>query len=371
MDEHFRVPDADRDRAAARLRDHFAAGRLTLEELEERLTAALNAQTFGDLRSVQADLPGPEPVPQQASRRPPHAGTLERRYRRLLVFYPVPYRRLHQDEMLAVLMTAAPAGKRRPGIAETADLIWGALRVRCQPQRDGVGPGWRDALAVLSVIGPVIFLLISTVQYTRMSLPPSQPGAFSAVALWLLRQIAAPLALVALVLLKLRRVAALAVVATLLWVALLRGGSTHVYGTADAYLFLALSLEIVALTASPGPGRGLQILTWKHGALIVSATLAVTTVTSYLVLLIVLAVICAAMALTSSLGRWLLVLLAIPAWPYFLPPPLTAPWQLLHLAPAPGTIGQAYLPPAALLAAFVISARRESLRSAQLPQASR
>ncbi len=33
----------------------------------------------------------------------------------------------------------------------------------------------------------------------------------------------------------------------------------------------------------------------------------------YPVALIVLAVICAAMVLTSSLGRWLLVLLAIPA----------------------------------------------------------
>ncbi len=108
------------------------------------------------------------------------AGPLERGYRRLLVFYPAPYRRIHEEEVLAVLMTAAPGGKRRPGIAEAADLILGALRVRCQPQRDGAaGPAWRDALAVLSVILPVIFLLIDMVQETQMLLSFPAPGAFS------------------------------------------------------------------------------------------------------------------------------------------------------------------------------------------------
>jgi hypothetical protein len=59
MDDHFRVTDADRDRAAALLRDHFVAGRLTAGELDERLTAALRGVTFGDLRRVLADLPAP------------------------------------------------------------------------------------------------------------------------------------------------------------------------------------------------------------------------------------------------------------------------------------------------------------------------
>ena len=63
MDDRFRTSDADRDRVAALLRDHFAEGRLTRQELDERLTAALSATTFGDLRRVLADLPGPAPVP--------------------------------------------------------------------------------------------------------------------------------------------------------------------------------------------------------------------------------------------------------------------------------------------------------------------
>ena len=56
-DNCIRVSDRDRERATARLRDSFAEGRLTREELDERITAALNARTVGDLRRVTADLP--------------------------------------------------------------------------------------------------------------------------------------------------------------------------------------------------------------------------------------------------------------------------------------------------------------------------
>jgi Domain of unknown function (DUF1707) len=62
MDDRIRTSDADRERVTARLRDHFAEGRLTREELDERVTAALNARTFGELRRVLVDLPEPAPV---------------------------------------------------------------------------------------------------------------------------------------------------------------------------------------------------------------------------------------------------------------------------------------------------------------------
>ena len=62
MDDSIRVSDTDRDRVTAQLRDHFAAGRITPGELDERLSAALNAKTFGDLRRIMADLPGPVPA---------------------------------------------------------------------------------------------------------------------------------------------------------------------------------------------------------------------------------------------------------------------------------------------------------------------
>jgi hypothetical protein len=150
MDDRLRASNADRDRTAGLLRAHFVAGRLTHDELDDRLAATLSAETFGDLHRALADLPGSGPVLTDDSR-------LERGYRRLLAWYPARYRRVHEEEMLAVLMTAAEDGQDRPGLAEAADLIIGALRVRCQTLRGGVA-GWRGALAVISA-GTVLGLL--------------------------------------------------------------------------------------------------------------------------------------------------------------------------------------------------------------------
>lgn len=53
----LRVSDADRDRAVAELSEHFEAGRLTAEELDERTGQALRARTGKDLADLFADLP--------------------------------------------------------------------------------------------------------------------------------------------------------------------------------------------------------------------------------------------------------------------------------------------------------------------------
>jgi hypothetical protein len=53
----LRASDADREAVAERLRHATIEGRLTAEELEERLHAALRARTYGDLRRLLADLP--------------------------------------------------------------------------------------------------------------------------------------------------------------------------------------------------------------------------------------------------------------------------------------------------------------------------
>jgi hypothetical protein len=162
MDDRVRASNADRDRAAALLRDHFVAGRLTHAELNDRLTAALAAVTFGDLRRALVGLTGPGSALTDDSR-------LERSYRRLLALYPARYRRVHEEEILAVLMTAAAQGQHRPGLAEAADLIIGALRVRCQTLRGGV-PGWRIALALIGA-GTVLGLLAG-ILFASASPPP-------------------------------------------------------------------------------------------------------------------------------------------------------------------------------------------------------
>ena len=53
---YVRVGDADRDAAAAALGEHFAHGRLTLDELDARLEATLTATTHGELSQAAWDL---------------------------------------------------------------------------------------------------------------------------------------------------------------------------------------------------------------------------------------------------------------------------------------------------------------------------
>jgi DUF1707 SHOCT-like domain len=53
----LRVSDEQRERVAQEIREHYAAGRLTEEELDERVQAAYQAKTEDELRAVRADLP--------------------------------------------------------------------------------------------------------------------------------------------------------------------------------------------------------------------------------------------------------------------------------------------------------------------------
>ena len=57
-----RVGDADREGVAAQLREHYAEGRLTHEELNERLDQAFAAKTKADLNTVLRDLPHARPA---------------------------------------------------------------------------------------------------------------------------------------------------------------------------------------------------------------------------------------------------------------------------------------------------------------------
>ena len=56
----IRISDADRERAAARLHQALAEGRITVSELEERLSVVYAARYEADLRPPLADLPGAE-----------------------------------------------------------------------------------------------------------------------------------------------------------------------------------------------------------------------------------------------------------------------------------------------------------------------
>lgn len=53
----IRASDSDRENVIAILRDAYTAGRLTLEEFDERTTAALSGKTWGVLGELTKDLP--------------------------------------------------------------------------------------------------------------------------------------------------------------------------------------------------------------------------------------------------------------------------------------------------------------------------
>jgi Domain of unknown function (DUF1707) len=61
--QDLRASDADRDAVVSDLGEHFQAGRLTADELDERTGRALTARTWGELRAVLADLPATRPAP--------------------------------------------------------------------------------------------------------------------------------------------------------------------------------------------------------------------------------------------------------------------------------------------------------------------
>ena len=53
----MRVSDADRDQTAEMLREAAGQGRISMDELHERLELAYTAKTYGDLAAVTRDLP--------------------------------------------------------------------------------------------------------------------------------------------------------------------------------------------------------------------------------------------------------------------------------------------------------------------------
>ena len=91
---------------------------------------------------------------------------LERAYRRLLGWYPREFRREHGPEILAVLMADTPDGQRRPGLAQSADLIRSGLWLRLRPSVPRSARTVRAAVklmyagAAVSTVNLILFLAL-------------------------------------------------------------------------------------------------------------------------------------------------------------------------------------------------------------------
>jgi hypothetical protein len=97
--------------------------------------------------------------------------TLERRYRRLLRFYPKRFRREREEEIVSVLMAGARDGQRWPRPAEVVDLLRYAPPSRL---RQGPPPGSlarrhpRGVITTRIVVG--LWLVVVTVFLCRYTL---------------------------------------------------------------------------------------------------------------------------------------------------------------------------------------------------------
>jgi uncharacterized protein DUF1707 len=68
----LRASDSERERVVAFLREHALLGRLTDDELEDRIGLAYASVTVGDLEKLIADLPrASQPSPRPVASRPP------------------------------------------------------------------------------------------------------------------------------------------------------------------------------------------------------------------------------------------------------------------------------------------------------------
>ena len=251
------------------------------------------------------------------------ATTLERRYRRLLILYPAEHRHKHQDEMLGVLMTGAHAGQRWPGRADSLDLIGGALRIRLRlPRGEAARQGWADALAVTGVLVPILVLAYAAPQDLRtLAMMPWGMGlaAYAATAApWII--------LTALVLLGLRRIAGVAATGMLIWLTVVFAAAAN-WDYAEPrsmILLVTFGLESVALLGSPGPRRGMSLMTWKYYAAAVAVPAVIGSLPWWLgpahpavsgaVALAALAFVIAGMTLASPVAKRLAILVSIPAY---------------------------------------------------------
>jgi hypothetical protein len=225
----------------------------------------------------------------------------ENHYRRLLALYPKDHRREHAEEMVGVLLAAvgSDARARAPkpvawalrfgqDTADSADLVAGALKIRGRLALNRIKRArwfsrtvrdqrWSDALAVVSVIAPLLLLVAALAEFhiaqAAASSVTGHPHWQLTVTLGLADlplAVGAP-AVTLLAFLRLRRLAGLGALATAIGqiAAGVFGSVPAGYASpAVAFTVLLACTAAAALLLSPGPDRGLALLTRSGTALV-------------------------------------------------------------------------------------------------------
>jgi hypothetical protein len=192
---------------------------------------------------------------------------LERGYRRLLAWYPPQFRRESGQEILAVLMAGARDGQRRPGLAESADLIRSGVWMRLRPSMPRSARTVRAAVrlmyagAAVSAVGVIIGLALIIVdiqvaargQFLGYGLAAHQPLV---ITVWI--------------------VFGLAGVCLWLWMARANGQGRNWARIASTVLFVLATLQLRGAVTRPvsHAGSGVTVLYYGDAVLFAAAWLA-------------------------------------------------------------------------------------------------
>jgi hypothetical protein len=354
---------------------------------------------------------------------------LERRYRRFLAWYPEEFRLDQGEEMLGVLMAGARPDQRWPGLGETADLIRSAVVMRFRRMGSAAsGKAWTDALALFSLVAPVMLLLATVLEIAvpyhlpgpSPRYPRPLPPRLSFGEIGGLRVLAIPgfditlgcmAVIAALVVLGMRRSAGAAIAGiAAYWIV---SGSIWLPFPLQALSVAVYLLAGAALIASPGPRRGRELINWRHGIVLLLAAAAVQAgtlmydaaspiarqaywaaspvtqvthagqqtsvrvsqvlspdLTGYLIAGAALTAIAIGLAVTWKQGRYYLLLLGVTLYPFGLEVGLAPSWQnsgedLMGL-PTPGHLTALFLPSLLVAAAAILVAAAPPRRSLRL-----
>jgi hypothetical protein len=322
--------------------------------------------------------------------------SLEHGYRRLLAAYPRAFRSERGEEMLAVLMAGARPGQRRPGLIESWDVLRSAVGMRLRRAPAGLrNQEWGDALALFSVTVPLFLLAADVLEVVfpyRVPVTRALPGLLASIGrhpevggLSLLRvpffgiAVGCQVIIAVLILLGLRWLALAAIAAC--------AGSLFAAShwidwvphplqllTAAGYLLTA-----AALSGSPSPRRGRQLLSWRHGLVLLllagavqASTLWYATTSPlvrilsggpphtwvYAVIGVVLAVGAVTAAVAVRVNRYFLLLLAALFYPYVmqLAYPANSSNDNLLGHPTPRHLAVLFVPPLLAAGAAVLTA---------------
>lgn len=151
----LRIGDVERAGAVEALGEHFATGRLTHEEYDERATRALQARTAADVAPLFMDLPAPYPPvltgrPAPAPAAPPRG----RMARTVAATGPRSPRRIPVLPLLLVLLGLALLLEEAAVLLFGLAALWWLASVRWRRARDQWAARWHGSSGPHGWAGP-------------------------------------------------------------------------------------------------------------------------------------------------------------------------------------------------------------------------